>query len=125
MLAGVFALAPLVSLLPTVLYRVVSPWWLSLTPRVAVGEALKGVSGSCQACQAVKPRHRAWACNAHWTPVPDVPTQSVVVYKFAMPPVLHSKEVYDCVILCLGCQSRYLAAVPVRDKGLTAKLVAC
>ena len=32
------ALAPLVSLLPMVSYRVVSPWWLSLTLRVAVGE---------------------------------------------------------------------------------------
>ena len=32
------ALAPLVSLLPMVLYRSVSPWWLSLTLWVAVGE---------------------------------------------------------------------------------------
>ena len=32
------ALAPLVSLLPMVSYRVVSPWWLSLTLWVAVGE---------------------------------------------------------------------------------------
>ena len=30
--------APLVSLLPMVLYWVVSPWWLSLTLQVAVGE---------------------------------------------------------------------------------------
>ena len=37
-LAGVLALAPLVSLLPMVSYRVVSTWWLSLTLRVAVGE---------------------------------------------------------------------------------------
>ena len=32
------ALAPLMSLLPMVSYRVVSLWWLSLTLRVAVGE---------------------------------------------------------------------------------------
>ena len=38
LLAGVLALAPLVSLLPMVLYRLVSPWWLSLTLRVAVGD---------------------------------------------------------------------------------------
>ena len=38
LLAGVLALAPLVSLLPIVSYRVVSPWWLSLTLRIAVGE---------------------------------------------------------------------------------------
>ena len=38
MLAGVLALAPSVSLLPMVLYRVLLPWWLSLTLRVAVGE---------------------------------------------------------------------------------------
>ena len=38
LLAGVFALAPLVSFLPMVSYRVVSLWCLSLTHRVAVGE---------------------------------------------------------------------------------------
>ena len=42
-LAGVLALAPLVSLLPMVLYRVVSPWWLSLTLQVAVGEVALSV----------------------------------------------------------------------------------
>ena len=36
-LAGGLTLAPSVSLLPMVSYRVVSPWWLSLTLRVAVG----------------------------------------------------------------------------------------
>ena len=43
LLAGVLALAPLVSLLPMVLYRVVSPWWPSLTLRVAVGEVALSV----------------------------------------------------------------------------------
>ena len=38
LLAGVLALAPLLSLLPMVSYRVVSPWWLSLMLWVAVGE---------------------------------------------------------------------------------------
>ena len=38
LLAGVLALAPLVSLLPMVSYRVVSPSWLSLTRWVAVRE---------------------------------------------------------------------------------------
>ena len=38
LLAVVLALAPFVSLLPVVSSRVVSPWWLSLTLRVAVGE---------------------------------------------------------------------------------------
>ena len=42
-LAGVLAVAPLVSLLPMVLYRVVSPWWPSLTLRVAVGEVALSV----------------------------------------------------------------------------------
>ena len=42
-LAAVLALAPLVSLLPMVLYRVVSPWWLSLTLWVAVGEVALSV----------------------------------------------------------------------------------
>ena len=42
-LAGVLALAPLVSLLPMVSYRVVSPWWLSLTLRVAVSEVALSV----------------------------------------------------------------------------------
>ena len=42
-LAGVLALAPLVSLLPVVLYREVSLWWLSLTLRVAVGEVALSV----------------------------------------------------------------------------------
>ena len=37
------ALAPLVFLLPMVSYRVVSPWWLSLTLRVAVGEVAVSV----------------------------------------------------------------------------------
>ena len=43
LLAGVLALAPSVSLLPMVSYRVVSPWWLSLTLRVAVGEVALSV----------------------------------------------------------------------------------
>ena len=42
-LAGVLALAPLVSLLPMVSYRVVSLWWLSLTLRVAVCEVALSV----------------------------------------------------------------------------------
>ena len=42
-LAGVLALAPLVSLLPMVSYRVLSPWWLSLMLRVAVGEVALSV----------------------------------------------------------------------------------
>ena len=43
MLAGVLALAPLASLLLMVSYRVVSPWWLSLTLRVAVVEVALSV----------------------------------------------------------------------------------
>ena len=43
LLAGVLALAPLVLLLLMVSYRVVSPWWLSLTLRVAVGEVALSV----------------------------------------------------------------------------------
>ena len=43
LLAGVLAPAPLVSLLPMVSYREVSPWWLSLTLRVAVGEVALSV----------------------------------------------------------------------------------
>ena len=43
LLAGVLALAPLVSLLPMVSYQVVSPWWLSLTLWVAVGEVALSV----------------------------------------------------------------------------------
>ena len=42
LLAGVLALAPLVSLMPMVLYRVVLPWWL-LTLRVAVAEVALSV----------------------------------------------------------------------------------
>ena len=40
------ALAPLVCLLPMVSYRVVSPWWLSLTLRVAVGVVALSVVSS-------------------------------------------------------------------------------
>ena len=42
-LAGGLALAPSVSLLPMVSYWVVSPWWLSWTLRVAVGEVALSV----------------------------------------------------------------------------------
>ena len=42
-LAGVLALASLVSLMPMVSYRLVSPWWLSLTLWVAVGEVALSV----------------------------------------------------------------------------------
>ena len=41
--AGVLALAPLVSLMPMVSYRPLSPWWLSLTLRVAVAEVAPSV----------------------------------------------------------------------------------
>ena len=37
-------------------------------------KALKGVSGLCQVCPAVKRPHRAQAGNADWTPLPEVPT---------------------------------------------------
>ena len=43
LLGNVLALAPSVSLLPMVSYQVVSPWWLSLTLRVAVGEVAVSV----------------------------------------------------------------------------------
>ena len=43
LLAVVLALAPLVSLLPMVLYQVVVQWWLSLTLWVAVGEVALSV----------------------------------------------------------------------------------
>ena len=43
LLAGVLALAPLQSLLPMASYRVVSPWWLSLTLRVVVAEVALSV----------------------------------------------------------------------------------
>ena len=39
-------LAPLVSLMSMVLYRVVSPWWLPLTPWVAVAEVALSVAVS-------------------------------------------------------------------------------
>ena len=42
-LACVLALAPLVPLLPMVSYRVASPWWLSVTLWVAVGEVALSV----------------------------------------------------------------------------------
>ena len=43
MLASVLSLAPLVWLLPMVSYRVESPWWLSLTLWVVVGEVTLSV----------------------------------------------------------------------------------
>ena len=49
-----FALAPLVFLLPMVSYRAVSPWWLSLTLPVAVGEVTLSVVSS------VMPVVRSW-----------------------------------------------------------------
>ena len=36
---------PLVSLMPMVLYRVVSPWWLLLTLRIAIAEVALSVGG--------------------------------------------------------------------------------
>ena len=50
--------------------------------------------------------------------------ESVAIDKFAMPPIQHGKEVYDCVTLCVDRPSGYLVAVPARDKGLTAEAVA-
>ena len=43
LLPGVLALAPLASLMPMVSYRVVLPWWLSLTLQVAVAEVALSV----------------------------------------------------------------------------------
>ena len=48
----------------------------------------------------------------------------VAIDKFAMPPVRHGKEVYDCVIPCVARHIGYLVAVPARDRGLTAEAVA-
>ena len=50
--------------------------------------------------------------------------ESVAIDKFAMPPVQQGKDVYECVILCVDHHSRYLVAVPARNKGLTAEAVA-
>ena len=87
-------------------------------------KALKGVCGSCQVCQAVKPPNRCQPGNTDWTPVPEVPMESVAINKFAMPSDLHGKEVYEFVILRVDHYSGYLVAVAARDKGLTAELVA-
>ena len=55
MLVGVSALAPLVSLLPMMSYRMVSPWWLSLTLRVAVaGVALSVVPSVMPAVRSLR-----------------------------------------------------------------------
>ena len=74
-------------------------------------------------CQAVKLPKKSQVGNADWTPVPDVPMESVAIDKFAMPPVRQSKGVYDCVVLCVDRHSGYLVAVPANDKGLTAEAV--
>ena len=72
----------------------------------------------------MKPPNQSQAANADWTPVLDVPMESVAIEKFAMPPVRHGKNVYDCVILCMDRHSGFLVAVPARDKALTAEVVA-
>ena len=68
-------------------------------------KTLKAVCRSCQVCQAVKPPNQSEAGNADWTPVPNVPIESMAIDKFAMPPVQHGKEVYDRVILRVDRQS--------------------
>ena len=87
-------------------------------------KTLKSVCGSCQVCQLVEPPNQLQAGKADWTPVPDIPVESVAIHKFAMPPVGHGKEIYHCVILCMHRHSRHLVALPARDKGLTAEAVA-
>ena len=61
-------------------------------------KALKAVFGSCQVCQAVKLPNQSQAGNADCSPLPDVPMEGVVIYKFTMSPVRHGKEVEDCDI---------------------------
>ena len=78
----------------------------------------------CQVFQAVKLPHQSEAGKANWTPLPDVPMESVVIDKFAMAPVPYGKSIYDCVILCVDRHDEYLVAVPARNKGLTAEAVA-
>ena len=63
------------------------------------------------------------AGNANWNLVPDVLKESLALNKFAMPPVRHCKEVYDCVILCVDRHRGYLVAFPALHKGLTAEAV--
>ena len=43
---------------------------------------------------------------------------------FSMPEVHISKEIFDCVVLCVDCHSGYMVAVPARKKGLLPKEVA-
>ena len=59
-------------------------WRLEFPPGLC--KTLKAVCGSCQVCQAVKAPNQSQAGNADWTPVPDVPMESVAMDKFAMPP---------------------------------------
>ena len=80
-------------------------------------KALKAIHGSGQVSQAVKPPNGSHASNADWSPVSDVPIESVVIDKFAMRPVGHRKEVYNSVIVCVDQHSGYLMPVPARDKG--------
>ena len=89
-----------------------------------LSKTVEAVCGSCQVCRAVKQPDQPQAGKANWTPVPHVPMESVAIDKFAMPPVRHGTQVYDCVILCVDRHSSYLVAVPAKDKGLTAEAVA-
>ena len=83
-------------------------------------KTLEAVCGSCQVCHAVKTK----AGNADETPLTDVPMESVAIDKFTKPPVRQDEEVYHCVILCFDRHSGYLVAVPARDKGIKAEVVA-
>ena len=53
----------------------------------------------------VKPPNRSHVAEADWTPVPEVPMESVAIDKFTMLAVRQGKEIYDCVVVCVDRHS--------------------
>ena len=67
---------------------------------IGLYNAIKQVKKGCLVYQARNPDNRKIKGNAQWTPLPDLPMQSVAMEVFSIPKVNIGNEVFDCVVVC-------------------------
>ena len=91
--------------------------------QIGLYNAIKQVQKGCLVYRACNPENRKIKGEAQWTPLPDLPMQSVAMEVFSIPKVNIGKEVLDCVVVCADWQIGYIVAVPARKKGCLPQML--
>ena len=91
---------------------------------IGLYNAIKHFKKGCSLWQACNPDNRNVKGEAQWTPIADQCMESVAMDVFSMPKGHISKEVLDCMVLCVAQHSGYIVAKRAGKNGLLAKEVA-